>query len=782
MTYNRYIDTIENKVSSILKKIDFKISFKIIFFILISFLLPAKSFLGSFFPFAYVLLAVGSVYDVPLIALIIPNILSGIVFNVEGFNIINLIAFFFVFSLITAFINIEGISKKNSVFVKFLISMVAVNGVINFFNGTLISELFYSLTDILIASIFYYIFIYGSNVAINFKKGFIFSKEEEVSFVVLLAVIISFFSKIDIGKYNLANIIVTALILIYSWKNDSITSVCAGFMTGLIYLFLCDTNISFPISLAVTGLISSVFSRFGKIPVLLGFIIGNIYISYFVNDFSDFNLRLAEIVFSSVVLLFMPKYVEGKVEKLFNKNKTIDKPYENVLDSADKIEEKVDVVTKIFDELSNQNIVVSKDEMEETRQVIKKYINDYIENNCISCLRRKACLDEERLNITVDYIAGKLEKNENINADMLYFGCNTNKEKIINNIKEIYDGIKITRILKRKENDASQKVNMQYKEVSNILSKIVKENKKENKKIDIIQEKIRAELKFYGYVIYEDEYVKDGDDIEYLFVTDILNNIEKQKKQILSIISNVFAKPMSVKLILNSSKTERSKIKVVSVPKFKVRNGIASATKTGEIVSGDSYVTVELQDLRILSAISDGAGSGIEASKSSENVILNLQRLLESGFSKESAIEIINSILKLKTNNEMFTTLDTMFINQKNGEAEFIKIASAPTYILSKGKITTIQNNNIPLGLVSVTDYIPIQKKLDDKDIIIQISDGVIKENDDKNENILTRYLKQLDTSKTSQNIADEILKLALKDISNIPDDITVIVTKLQKN
>ena len=139
MTYNRYIDTIENKVSSILKKIDFKISFKIIFFILISFLLPAKSFLGSFFPFAYVLLAVGSVYDVPLIALIIPNILSGIVFNVEGFNIINLIAFFFVFSLITAFINIEGISKKNSVFVKFLISMVAVNGVINFFNGTLMN-------------------------------------------------------------------------------------------------------------------------------------------------------------------------------------------------------------------------------------------------------------------------------------------------------------------------------------------------------------------------------------------------------------------------------------------------------------------------------------------------------------------------------------------------------------------------------------------------------------------------------------------------------------------
>lgn len=75
---------------------------------------------------------------------------------------------------------------------------------------------------------------------------------------------------------------------------------------------------------------------------------------------------------------------------------------------------------------------------------------------------------------------------------------------------------------------------------------------------------------------------------------------------------------MVIKLILNSSKKEKSKIKVVSTPEFNVQNSVISIAKNGEEVSGDSYLIEELQDLKHISVISDGEGNGRNASKSSK--------------------------------------------------------------------------------------------------------------------------------------------------------------------
>ena len=84
---------------------------------------------------------------------------------------------------------------------------------------------------------------------------------------------------------------------------------------------------------------------------------------------------------------------------------------------------------------------------------------------------------------------------------------------------------------------------------------------------------------------------------------------------------------MCIKLILNISKTEKSKIKIVSTPKYNVKSEIISYTKTGENISGDSYLQLELQDLRQLSVISDGVGSGESAARSSSTVYKYVRKI-----------------------------------------------------------------------------------------------------------------------------------------------------------
>ena len=130
----------------------------------------------------------------------------------------------------------------------------------------------------------------------------------------------------------------------------------------------------------------------------------------------------------------------------------------------------------------------------------------------------------------------------------------------------------------------------------------------------------------------------------------------------------------------------------------------------------------------------------------------------------------------------IFSTLDSFIFDLKTGDAEFIKLGAAPTYILQNGKITTINNINIPVGLVKNTDYIPIVKKLENNDIVVQVTDGVISENMNVTDNYLTKYLQNVDTLKSAKLIADDIHKLVLKENKSIlNDDMTVIVTKIKK-
>ena len=365
---------------------------------------------------------------------------------------------------------------------------------------------------------------------------------------------------------------------------------------------------------------------------------------------------------------------------------------------------------------------------------------------------------------------------------MLKFNCN-NSKIIIDNLYEIYNNMKVTRILKQRELENTEKVSKQYKEVSKLLNTIV-DNIKEGALVkDDLQKKLREELKFYGFNVYEDDFIRDIDSIEYTFVTDILTNIDKQKRQISQLASNILEQNMTIKLILNISKTEKSKIKLVSTPKYSIKTEIISEKKVGEVISGDTYLQMELQDLRKLTVISDGVGSGEDASKSSTAVINILERLLSGGFSEEKAIEIVNSIIKLKGDDELYATLDASIINEKDGECFFIKLGAAPTYLIENGKVVTITSTTIPVGLVDNTDYIPICKKLNEGDFVIQVSDGVVTDDMDPNSNYLKNYLVTCDITKPAKLIAQEIKEiLYLNNGGVLDDDATIIVNKIERN
>lgn len=782
---NSYVRTTQNsneKITGVVNTIKKFVNIKNIIFIILSFAMSNTSFMGDSSPISLVLFGVASVFNVPLILVLISSIVGILIQSVSMTILVKLLSFFIIFTLITVIVNIEGVSKRFSVFIKFMISFSVVEVGYNLIQGSLITDLFTCLSNIVVAAILYFVFVSGIYVLTNISKGYVFSKEESIAMVIVVAIALSIFKNITIMQLSIFNILVLILVLIFGWKNGWVAGAATGLVLGLMLTFMSDINMTYVVTLAFSGFISGILSKVGKIGVVIGFIAGNLYIAYYANGFSELTMRVSELVIASVSLLFMPKVFETKLDRIFNKNRSLENPYQNMLDSSTSVKEKIGAMSDVFDSIASVVVDVSDEDKLETREVIKKYIENTVNEKCLGCDRRKNCLNDEKLNLVVDYISNKLENNEIIDEKMLDFNCELSKE-FLRDIYEIYNSMKLMRILKEQERNNANKISNQYKEVSKILSNISKNIKSDLIKIDKKQEKLREELKFYGYLVYEDEYKEDDTGIEYTFVTNILNNIDKQKKEIISILSNILEKPMVIKLILNSSKKEKSKIKVVSTPEFNVQNSVISISKNGEEVSGDSYLIEELQDLKHISVISDGEGNGRNASKSSKNVIDMLERLLSGGFDECGAIEIINSILKLKSDSQNSSTLDNMIIDLKTGYSQYIKLGAAPTYIIHEGKIVTINNMNIPVGVSDNPDYLPISRKLIDKDIVVQISDGVLHEGLDISNNYFTEYLKTIDVNKTAKQITDEIYRNVLRENKNIlNDDVTIIVTKIIKN
>ena len=781
MIYNKYLDNdIDEKVTSIFSTIKKIVNFKNILFMVFALLLSTKTLIGDFRPFNYVLLAVASAFEVPLILVLIASV-AGLAIGGYSSATVMLLIFFLLYNLITAIVNIEGINRKYTVFIKFMASIAILQIVSTFITGDLFTQLFSVLSTIVLPGIIYLIVVTGMNVILNIKNGFVYTKEESIAMILTIAILLSSLGSVSVLGFKIVEILALILILIYGWGNGAILGATAGLIIGLSYTCLCDVSMSFVVAIAFSGFISGLLRRFGKIPVIVAFVAGNVYISYYATGMSQINIVICEALIASIVLFLMPKYIERKLDNLFDLTRGLETFKNNLLNPTKEAKEKIGAVSEVFNSLADITVERTKETEEETIEVIKKYILSYVNNTCFACENINECIEKENLDMTAEYLADRLESGEPIEPEMLKFNCKDSKI-IINNLYDIYNSMKLMRVLKQKEIENNKKISNQYKEVSKLLNNI-SENIKEGSLVkDEAQKKLRNELKFYGYNVYEDDFKRDKETIEYTFITDILTNIDKQKKQIVELCSNILEQNMCIKLILNISKTEKSKIKIVSTPKYNIKSEIISYTKTGENISGDSYLQLELQDLRQLSVISDGVGSGENASRSSSTVINMLERLLSGGFDEDKAIEIINSVIKLKGEDDLFATLDAAIINEKDAQCYFIKLGAAPTYLIEKGKVVTITSTNIPVGLVDSSDYIPICKKLDYGDFVIQLSDGVIPDTIDPNNNYIKNFLSTCDITKSAKVIAQE-----LKEVINInndgvyDDDITLIVNKIEK-
>ncbi len=215
-----------------------------------------------------------------------------------------------------------------------------------------------------------------------------------------------------------------------------------------------------------------------------------------------------------------------------------------------------------------------------------------------------------------------------------------------------------------------------------------------------------------------------------------------------------------------------------------METGAANAAKGGGLISGDSYTTIELGAGKFAMAISDGMGNGKRAKEESMETLRLLQQILQTGIPEKVAIKSINSILALRTTDEMFATLDLAVIDLNNAFVRFLKIGSTPSFIKRGNQLLPIEASNLPMGIIQEFDVEIVSEQLMSEDVLIMMSDGIFEgpKHVENTDIWLKRKIREMETD-DPQEIADLLLEEVIRTRSGeIEDDMTVVVTKIKKN
>jgi stage II sporulation protein E len=123
-------------------------------------------------------------------------------------------------------------------------------------------------------------------------------------------------------------------------------------------------------------------------------------------------------------------------------------------------------------------------------------------------------------------------------------------------------------------------------------------------------------------------------------------------------------------------------------------------------------------------------------------------------------------------------------IDTYSGEAEFLKIGAAPSFIKRVREVMTIKSSSLPIGILQQIEIQPIKEMVVEGDFIIMVSDGIVdvpQSSLDK-ENWLANFLRRGVNTKP-QALAEQILAQALLMSGNrVHDDMTVMVAKVVQN
>ena len=659
------------------------------------------------------------------------------------------------------------------------------------FSGVYAYDLFMIGFESVVVFVFVYILSYALPIVVQRTNRKKLSNEELICIAISTAVAITGLSNVAVAGYALKNILGILLTLVFAYLGGASIGASVGITIGIITSM---STIGTPTVIGIygfSGLLAGIFKDLGKFGSAVGIILGNVILTFYINGSTEVILQFEEILAAILFFLMMPKGMMRYIEKFVNSGAGAmewDKSYSERVRQVNY--ERLREYANAFSELACTYDQVSVKERMIDQQELASIVDQVVNKVCSQCGMCRSCWKNgfyDTYNGIVDVIS-HLEATGTITPEKapqsLKKRC-IRIELLLQAIRDIFELYKIQYKWERKLFESRQLLAEQFRGVSEIFHELISE----------INENLifRTEIEDAIYVAFDKaeiaiEKVTVMERSSEKFEIEIERRACYDRKQCDDKIAPLVSKIIGREVVRQNHRcaslqnSNNCLFKLVEAEKYKVATGVARVSKDNLYICGDNYSFSQLKEGMYMIALSDGMGSGEKAAKESLTTITLLEQLLEAGFNRELAIRTINSILVSKSSEEIFSTIDLSMIDLYSGKLEFIKIGAAPSFIKrTNGEVEIIKSTSLPVGILNNVDIESFGKRLNNGDIVVMMSDGVLDadKNMHEKENWIIEALRAFD-SKNPQFIADELLNLAISKYGNrIEDDMTVLISKV---
>ena len=221
----------------------------------------------------------------------------------------------------------------------------------------------------------------------------------------------------------------------------------------------------------------------------------------------------------------------------------------------------------------------------------------------------------------------------------------------------------------------------------------------------------------------------------------------------------------------------------VEQPEFVAFTGFARVIKSREEISGDNYSILQSERGTLTLLLSDGTGSGEDASTGSGFVLDLMEKLLETGYCPETALKMVNATAMTKGEKVGHPTLDACRLDLKRGDCFFYKAGGAVSFCKRGGEVEEIAGGQLPLGIFQDLEPQRQYLRLKEGDSVILLTDGVLEAFRDKGYEEAARDCLAGMDELSPREMAEKLMQLAIfASEGNIRDDMTILVATIWKN
>lgn len=635
-----------------------------------------------------------------------------------------------------------------------------------------------------------FIFAYGIKFLVSNQNKMSIKTEEIISISLLTTFSIMGVGQMAILGVSLRSVLATIFILISAIIGGASIGSSCGVIVGLAFIINNAISAIYMGIYAFAGLIGGAFNRVNRYLCVLGYVLSWIIIFAYTSGLESNINSIRDILIGALIVSVLPKVFFERIESAIKINiNTSQSINDYIVRTKELTNSKLINIQRAYSELANTfEKIRQKDEIINQND-IAQLIDMVYKDECSYCSMKKVCW-EVRFNKTYTLMYNMIQ---NLEEGQLTVGAIPeefkkscmNPEQIIKISNYYYKMFALNYDWSMKFEEGRKLIADQIRNISKSI-KNLSDDLEMSTMLDLTKEKnLLDELERNNIIVNKLNYLTKGkNEFKITIDKNTCTNGGLCDQKLIKIISDYLGEQLSAQKYGCNIYKDTCKIVLTKAEKFTATTQALSLSRDGHVLCGDNYTYMEIDNGQYMMAICDGMGKGKRAYDESSTTIDILEKMIEARIDNEIVIKTINNMLLLSNSDEIFSTLDLGIIDLKQGRLETVKMGACSTYIKrANNDVDFISSSSLPVGILSEVKLDRHNYKLNDGDYIIMVSDGIIDagKNNDIGENWLIYFLKKLDTYNPKE-IIDRIINRAIElQLNNIEDDMTVMVTKINR-